>query len=179
VLTVTTTPAEVKSLVKVHLATVAGAPLVGQTVTVSANGIDLTAKTDTSGDAETTVTTPTKDTTVLATYTGVLPAGTVLVPASAGSQKVITTTAAKITRTASATLTGAAVPMAPPTPTPSATASPKPSATPSTVPSKAPTTPSAAPKQLPYTGTWVTLPLVLGVAAVAALGWYLRRRSTA
>lgn len=179
VVTVTASQEGTKNTVKVHLATGEGAALADQYVKLTGTGIDQTVQTDAKGDAVLVVDATAEVVKVDATWTGVLPAGTVLVPATAGGQEVITAEDANITRTASADLAALPVVEQPPAPP---VEEPAPPAPPAEEPApQAPVAPEKAEpkKELPYTGTWLTAPMIAGAAALVGAGTWLRRRYSA
>jgi LPXTG-motif cell wall-anchored protein len=181
-----------KDTITVHVTTADGKPMADQAVQVTGDGVSGKIETDANGAASLTVDAPEEDTDVIATWNGVLPAGTVLVPATAGAQKVMTSADAPITRSATATIAGApAAPTTPPTVTPTTEPTKAPTKAPTTEPTKAPgdetpsespaapkpaEEPSDAPSELPYTGTTLTWAGAVAAAAVAAGGFWLRRR---
>lgn len=178
---VTGTGTAAKDTIVAHLATAGGQPIAGQTVKVTVGSAAQTVTTDAAGDASVTVDAPDKAGTAALSFTGTLPAGSVLAPAS--GQAMVTTQGAPVSRSLQAAIPAA--PAAPVTPTP-APPTPAPTVAPTPAPTVAPTaapvvpahpavTPAAQPQKLPYTGTWVQLWMV-GAAAVAAVGGFFARR---
>lgn len=136
----------------------------GQSVIVTYPGGSQTVTTDTNGDASFSAAAPATAGTASATWSGVLPAGSAMVPPGA-TQPVITVANANITRAATAAVPAADV-VTPTTPT----AQPDP-------PAAQPTTPTT-PKSggiLPNTGTWV-LPVMLPLTLAVAVGGVLLMR---
>jgi hypothetical protein len=162
-----------------------GAGQSGRPVTVTYPGGSKDVTTDASGNASFVIAAPASAGSATATWNGVLPAGSVIKPPS--GQALITITDANITRSATA-----AVPAArqtpttvPPTTTPPAPPTTAPGGSPVAPPQAAPNPDAATPvaqaaptpSELPYTGTWVSTPLVLAAALALSLGVWLRRRA--
>lgn len=150
-------------------------PLADETITVTTPAGPVEVVTNADGNAALSFEAPAEDGTVTATWSGTLPAGSVLLPPSDTDQKVITTTDADITRSAEATFAAAAVPTttAPPVTEPPTTEPPV-TEPPATVPAPAP---APAPEELPYTGTTATLGMLALAAGLVAAGVYGFRRS--
>jgi TQXA domain-containing protein len=136
-----------------------GAPYAGQTVSISAPGsAPTTAVSDASGRATATVPAP-AGATVTVSWSGVAPAGSLLVPDTAGKQIVVADTPAPVS--AQATAVVAAAPTPPPAPEPG----------PGPAPTPAPAAPTAPPAQLPYTGSWLGPDqLIVGLVLLTTAG---------
>jgi hypothetical protein len=104
---------------------------------------------------------------VQATALFTLQPGTLLTGDGTESQQVVTIDGALVARTAAADIAPFVAPNPTTPPTTPPTTSPQPTP---------PTPPAGGGGQLPYTGGWVSLPVVLGAGALGAAGLWLRRR---
>lgn len=169
----------------VKVTTPAGEPVSGQTVVFTVGAQSQTAQTGSDGVAKVTTSAPAADQTGTVTVKSVLPAGSVLAPAS--GQALITTADAPVSQQGVVTVKKAlpvpskSVQNQPPStiPTPTKAVTPPPAA-PAAPKSHAPVVHAAqtpqTPKQLPYTGGWASPWMVVAALAAAGGAFFARKR---
>jgi TQXA domain-containing protein len=147
-----TAPGE--AVVQIVVSDTTGAPYAGQNVTVTVDGGAAQSVTTGADGRATATVAAAPGATVTAAWLGLAPAGSLLVPDTAGKQLVVTDTDAPVAAVASATVTAA----------------PAPGPGPDPAPTPPPATPVAG-GELPYTGSWLGPDqLVLGLVLLTAAG---------
>lgn len=149
-------------------------------IRITGEGVDQTVNTDANGTAVLVLPGTEADRKLNVEFEGTLKAGTILNP-STDSQPVITAEDAPVTRVAEAAFTGTPAvtppPTTPPTTPPAPVETPPVSTPPAPVNTPVATPPTTNPQELPYTGTWLTYPIIAAAVAAVGGGIFLRRRA--